>query len=440
MAIVETLTTIANTGAAAQYYAYSTAGVPSPIALAANKPECWYIHKCYEKITGTTPTNTVAVTGTSPNQIATITQSTGIANTLPLRVGDLIQFSNDLAVDRNQGVITRVNTVGAGAISVVVEQYGGFPFVATTNIQIWVSYQGRRSRLADPEINTAGPTAQYKPTVYGQLYVYLTDYYISTGAVSTAYYIDASRLCQSLFNGLPMANQRLAVNTVEASWKLTAGSAVVVGFGSVRNQTAFNVLMQSYQVNGQFYDVRFCVDGLTVYAGKPTGFTGTIEEPSLGPFIAAASGPVVYLPSNPSAKWLMWQSRFGTPQVWPFNYNNAESLEINLVGTARKGYDTNNVNMMGYDKLSVSTGMITNKFRDWLEDLAVSPYVYVADAVPIVNSQAPAQVGPTVDYSGADWVLYRITDGVITTKANANDLIALTFDLVKTAQRVTYNN
>jgi hypothetical protein len=100
--------------------------------------------------------------------------------------------------------------------------------------------------------------------------------------------------------------------------------------------------------------------------------------------------------------------------------------------------------MQGFDSLELSTGMVSNRFAEWYEDLATSPYVYVADPLPfglVVNpdGSAPAPTGPVVLYNSDQWVEYRIEAGSITTRANANDLMALSFTVVKVRQRITYN-
>jgi hypothetical protein len=434
MAIVETLTIVENAGADANPFAYSPLGVPSPVTVRPNVPELWYVHKCYEQITTGSPTNTVAIVGT------TITiNGTGITMTIPPRVGDIVSWSTGAAA--RVGIITTINITVAGTINWVLSPLPGqTPAGAGSNLELWISYQNRRGRLGTVTM-TASTGDVFYPVPFGQPHIAnIGDAdLIEDGNTSTVYYLDASRFAQSLYTGLPMANARTFVQSILFSWSLLASSDVTTTYSIVRNQTVYSELMQSYRIGSTTYDVRFEVGNVTVKAGLPTF---NVEAASV--ILGTASGPVVCFPSHADTKWVMFQSRYGTPMVLPFNYALDETLETNLLGTARRGYDTRNVNMQGFDSLELSTGMVSNRFAEWHEDLATSPYVYVADPLPfglIVNpdGSAPAPTGPVVLYNSNQWQEYRIEAGSITTRANANDLMALSFTVVKVRQRITYN-
>lgn len=424
--IVETLTKV--DPAAGVLLAYGKEQPPLPVAVRAGVPECWFVHACYEQLSST---NATVNTGGR----MTVRWTGAVGNDLPIRIGDVMRYNT------TQAAVLQVSVSG-GTTDVLLDA----PFASGTNQTVWVSYVNRRDRLTAATLATS--LVSYNPLIIGQVRNVGS---VADGGVTTCYYVNARTFAQGQFlrPSKPVMDDVVNTNTgnkigyggveIEASMALIAGSPVNQPM-RVTNATAPEPAggYISNLVNGSLLVPTWCEAGVGQVV-PPT------YERDAGTYLGSAiDSPTTPWPTGSRRLYVCWYNRYGAPQVLPFSWLNQEGLAVQVQDIQRQAYATRNLGTRATETLTLTTGLVSNRFREWFEDLAMSPWIYVAHpedvAFQAVEGSFTQPSATVVNVDNTQWTEYRIMPATYQLASASTDLINLTFELTAVEERVTYRN
>lgn len=426
--IVETLTKV--DPAAGVLLAYGTEQPPLPVAVRAGVPECWFVHACYEQLSST---NATVNTGGR----MTVRWTGAVGNDLPIRIGDVMRYNT------TQAAVLQVSVSGT-TTDVLLDA----PFASGTNQTVWVSYNNRRDRLAYIRVANQAAGISIDPLIIGQVRNVGS---VATGGVTTCYYVNARVIAQGLFlrPGRPVMDD-VGVNNVGYGYiALQAIAALVsdpVGTFQTCSLTTINAIVARTGFISPMIGATLTVPTWCEPA------VGQVQSPSYQrqnadsfyEFVLPLAGATTPWPTGSRRLYVCWYNRYGAPQVLPFSWLNQEGLAVQVQDIQRQAYATRNLGTRATETLTLTTGLVSNRFREWFEDLAMSPWVYVAApsdvAFQAVEGSFTTPSATVVNVDNTQWTEYRIMPATYQLASASTDLINLTFELTAVQERVTYRN
>lgn len=371
--LTESITPVAMVANNGQFIAYERSFVAgTPYEVVNGKPVQWFEWVC-RSVDTTTDANVFNDGGYLRAELEFTNY-----NTLLPQVGDYVFL--DLTPAQTQfAQITRVDVASETAITVLTNiVWASQSIGATSAVDFYLVNRLNRLR---PFYITDG-TRRYEPN-YSAIFV--NDETDPTEAIA----IDLEQIAISWF---PAARPFIDAANANRNVDLSVGYGKVgeayetLEFTSVCNALEFAVSdWASSLINGVAYRNRWqlpdcrVVESLAYISGfEEVGdkiVCQTAAPPSQSRLNLASRNPI----------WLAWQSRYGGYDVWAFNYDQTETLRTESYGQYRQGYSVYDLGKQGATTYTLNTGLISNEYKDWFEDLQNSNKVWFAFDVAIAQ-------------------------------------------------------
>lgn len=381
--LTESITPVAMAANNGQFIAYERSFVAgTPYEVVNGKPVQWFEWVC-RSVDTTTDANVFNDGGYLRAELEFTNY-----NTLLPQVGDYVFL--DLTPAQTQfAQITRVDVASETAITVLTDiVWASQSIGATSAVDFYLVNRLNRLR---PFYITDG-TRRYEPN-YSAIFV--NDETDPTEAIA----IDHEQIAISWFPAArPFIDAANANRNVDLS----------VGYGKIGNAydetdavsvsnalefgLVFDVLFNSNILNGKLYRNQWQLANCKVIEASP--YMSSTPNTSMvifnvinDPFATGypTSAPVKLNLASRNPIWLAWQSRYGGYDVWAFNYDQTETLRTESYGQYRQGYSVYDLGKQGATTYTLNTGLISNEYKEWFEDLQNSNKVWFAFDVIIAQ-------------------------------------------------------